>query len=209
MKPFTKVKDVSFGPDEVHIRWFEDGTTNVSYNCIDRHLPTKADDVAIVWEGDSPNESRHVTYGELHGYVCRLANVLKKRGVKKGDRVTIYMPMVPEAVYSMLACARIGAIHSVVFGGFSPDSIAGRIDDCKSDFVITADEGLRGGRKIPLKANVDAALEKAKGVRHVLVLRRTGGRIEWEEGRDLWYDDEMASVIFVAGGGQLRHRVGV
>ncbi len=192
MKPYSQVKDVSFGPDDVHIRWFADGTTNVAYNCIDRHLPTKADDVALIWEGDSPEESKHVTYGELHGFVCRLANVLKARGVKKGDRVTIYMPMVCEAVYAMLACARIGAIHSVVFGGFSPDSVAGRIEDCGSDFVITADEGLRGGRKVPLKANVDAALEKVAGVRHVLVLRRTGGEIGWVDGRDLWYDDEMA-----------------
>ena len=191
-KPFTEVKDVSYGPGDVHIRWFADGTTNVSYNCIDRHLATKRDDVAIVWEGDSPSEQAHVTYGELHGYVCRLANVLKTQGVKKGDRVTIYMPMIPEAVYAMLACTRIGAIHSVVFGGFSPDSIAGRIEDCKSDFVITADEGLRGGKKVPLKANVDAAIAKVGGVRKVLVVRRTGGGIKWEEGRDLWYDAEMA-----------------
>ena len=194
MRPYSKVRDVSFGPGPVHIRWFHDGTTNVSYNCIDRHLPAKANDVAIVWEGDSPSESRHVTYGELAGFVGRLANVLKARGVKKGDRVTIYMPMIPETVYAMLACARIGAIHSVVFGGFSPDSLAGRIEDCKSDFVITADEGLRGGRKVPLKANVDAAIAKVGGVRQVLVVRRTGGAIGWEQGRDLWYDEEMGRV---------------
>ncbi len=192
-KPFTTVKDVSYGPDEVHIRWFADGTTNVSYNCIDRHLPTKANDVAIIWEGDSPSEQAHITYGELHGYVCRLANVLKTNGVKKGDRVTIYMPMIPEATYAMLACSRIGAIHSVVFGGFSPDSIANRLEDCKSDFVITADEGLRGGKKVPLKANVDAAIAKVGGVRKVLVVKRTGGTVKWEEGRDLWYDEAMST----------------
>jgi len=193
MKPFTEVKDVSYQPDDLHIRWFADGTTNVCYNCVDRHLPGKEDEVALIWEGDSPSESAHVTYGELFGYVSRLGNVLKSKGVKKGDRVTIYMPMVPEAVYAMLACARIGAIHSVVFGGFSPDSLAGRIDDCQSDFVITADEGIRGGRKIPLKDNVDKALEKAKGVRHVLVVRRTGGSIKWADGRDIWYDEAMAA----------------
>ena len=191
MKPYTKVKDVSYEPGKVHIRWFYDGTTNVSYNCIDRHLPAKADDVALIWEGDDPKDSRHITYGELHGFVCRLANVLKARGVKKGDRVTIYMPMIPEAVYAMLACTRIGAVHSVVFGGFSPDSIAGRIEDCKSDFVITADEGLRGGKKVPLKANVDAAIAKVGGVRHVLVVKRTGGQVNMVAGRDLAYDDEM------------------
>ncbi len=191
-KPFTQVKDVSYGPGDVHIRWFADGTTNVSYNCVDRHLPAKADDTAIIWEGDSPSEHARVTYGELHGFVCRLANVLKANGVKKGDRVTIYMPMVPEAAYAMLACTRIGAIHSVVFGGFSPDSIANRLEDCQSDFVITADEGLRGGKKVPLKANVDAAIAKVGGVRKVLVVRRTGGTIKWEEGRDLWYHEEMA-----------------
>ena len=191
-KPFSTVMDVSYAPEDVHILWFEDGTTNVSYNCIDRHLATKSDDTAIVWEGDSPSEQLYITYGQLHEHVCRLANLLKARGVKKGDRVTIYMPMVPEAAYAMLACTRIGAVHSIVFGGFSPDALAGRIADCNSDFVITADEGLRGGREVPLKQNVDAALEIGGGVRHVLVVRRTGGDIEWQDGRDLWYHEEMA-----------------
>ncbi len=191
MKPFTKVKDVSFAPDDVHIRWFHDGTTNVAYNCLDRHLATKRDDTAIIWEGDDPKDAKHISYGEAHEEVCRLANVLKDRGVRKGDRVTIYMPMVPEACFAMLACARIGAIHSVVFGGFSPDSLANRIQDCDSTFVITADEGVRGGRKIPLKANTDKALEKCPGVKNVLVLRRTGGQIGWEDGRDLWYHEEV------------------
>ncbi|MEO1191430.1 MAG: acetate--CoA ligase [Pseudomonadota bacterium] len=193
-KPYTQVKDVSYAPDDVHIRWYADGTTNVSYNCTDRHLSTKADQVAIIWEGDSPRDHKHITYGELHEYVCRLANVMKARGVKRGDRVTLYMPMIPEAAYAMLACARIGAIHSIVFGGFSPDALAGRIKGCESDFIITADEGLRGGRKVPLKNNVDEAIEIAGGVRHVLVVKRTGGPIKWEDGRDLWYDDEMAKV---------------
>ncbi|GIK99580.1 MAG: acetyl-coenzyme A synthetase [Alphaproteobacteria bacterium] len=191
MKPFTKVKDCSFEGD-VHIRWFYDGTLNASANCIDRHLATRADQTAILWEGDSPNEHKHISYAELHENVCRLANVLKAQGVRKGDRVTIYMPMIPEAAYAILACARIGAIHSVVFGGFSPDSLAGRIADCDSNCVITADEGLRGGRKIPLKANTDEALKKCPSVKTVIVVRRTGGSIGWVEGRDRWYHDEMA-----------------
>jgi acetyl-CoA synthetase len=193
MKPFTKVKDASFTGD-VHIRWFEDGVLNASQNCIDRHLATRADQTAILWEGDSPNEQRHVSYAELHENVCRLANVLKKHGVKKGDRVTIYMPMIPEAAFAMLACARIGAIHSVVFGGFSPESLVGRIQDCKSTVLITADEGLRGGRKVPLKANADAALKQCPEVETVIVVRRTGGAVEWREGRDHWYHEELASV---------------
>src|SRR5215813_3908179 len=163
IKPYTKIKDTSY-TGEVHIRWFHDGTLNASYNCLDRHLATRADQTAILWEGDSPSEQRHVSYAELHENVCRLANVLKGRGVKRGDRVTIYMPMIPEAAYAMLACARIGAIHSVVFGGFSPDSLVNRIEDCGSKMVITADEGIRGGRKIPLKANTDAAIAKVGGV---------------------------------------------
>ena len=191
MKPFTKVKDVHFGADDVQIRWFYDGTTNAAYNCIDRHLDTKRDETAIIWEGDDPKDSKHISYGELHEEVSRLGNALKDLGVKKGDRVTIYMPMIPEAAYAMLACARIGAIHSVVFGGFSPDSLAGRILDCESDIVITADEGLRGGRKIPLKANTDKALEKCPDVRHVLVVRRTGGEIEWDDKRDIWYHEAI------------------
>ena len=157
IKPFTKVKDVSFASDDVHIRWYYDGTLNVCYNCIDRHLDSKGDDVAIIWEGDDPSRDLKITYRDLHERVCRFANALKALGAKKGDRITIYMPMIPEAAISMLACARIGAVHSVVFGGFSPDALAGRIDDCDSNIVITADEGVRGGKSIPLKANVDAA----------------------------------------------------
>jgi acetyl-CoA synthetase len=156
-KPFTKVKNTSFDTHRVSIKWFEDGTTNVAHNCIDRHLARRGDQVAIIWEGDDPKNDRKITYRELHAEVCRFANVLKARGVRRGDRVTIYLPMIPEAACAMLACARIGAIHSVVFGGFSPDSLAGRIEDAKSTIVITADEGLRGGRKVPLKANADAA----------------------------------------------------
>ncbi len=193
-KPYSEVMDVSYAAEDLHIRWYADGTTNVSYNCTDRHLTTKASDVAIIWEGDDPRDHLHITYGELHGYVCRLANVMKANGVKKGDRVTVYMPMVPEAAYAMLACTRIGAVHSIVFGGFSPDALAGRVTDCESEFIITADEGLRGGRKVPLKANVDAALEIARGVRNVLVVRRTGGAIKWQDGRDLWYHEEVAKV---------------
>src|SRR5262245_56237723 len=169
----TKIKNSSFGPGNVSIKWFEDGVLNAAYNCIDRHLPKRADQTAIIWEGDDPTQSKHITYRELHDEVCKFANILRNRNVKKGDRVTIYLPMIPEAAYAMLACARIGAIHSVVFGGFSPDSLAGRISDCKSNFVITADEGVRGGRKVPLKANADAAIEKAGGgVDHVVVVRR-------------------------------------
>jgi acetyl-CoA synthetase len=192
-KPYTKVKNTSF-KGEVSIKWFEDGTLNASYNCVDRHLATRADQTAILWEGDSPSEHKHVSYSELHENVCRLANVMKAQGVKKGDRVTIYLPMIPEAAYAMLACARIGAIHSVVFGGFSPDSLIGRIQDCGSTYVITADEGLRGGRKVPLKANTDEALKSCPGVKTVLVVRRTGGAIGWKEGRDVWFHDAMGKV---------------
>jgi acetyl-CoA synthetase len=191
---FTKVKNTSFGPGNVSIRWFEDGVTNAAYNCIDRHLDRRGDQVAIIWEGDDPSESKKITYRELHREVCRWANVLRNRMVQKGDRVTIYMPMIPEAAYAMLACARLGAIHSVVFGGFSPDSLAGRIKDCDSKVVITADEGLRGGRKVPLKANVDAAIERAGGVDHVIVVRRTGGPVNMEPGRDVYYDAAAAQV---------------
>ncbi|MGE0723451.1 MAG: acetate--CoA ligase [Alphaproteobacteria bacterium] len=191
IRPFSKVKDVDYTGD-VRIRWYHDGTLNACWNCVDRHLPTRADQTAILWEGDSPHEHKHVSYAEMHENVCRLANVLKARGVKKGDRVTIYMPMIPEAAYAMLACARIGAIHSVVFGGFSPESLIGRIQDCESTVVITADEGLRGGRKVPLKANTDAALKQCPAVSTVVVVRRTGGAIGWVEGRDVWYHEECA-----------------
>ena len=193
IKPFTKVKDVSFSGD-VHIKWFHDGTLNVSANCVDRHLATRGDQTAIIFEGDDPGVSKHITYKELHEQVSRLANVLKKNGVKKGDRVTIYLPMIPEAAYSMLACARIGAVHSIVFGGFSPDSLKDRIIDCDSHFVITSDEGLRGGKKVPLKANADKAVAAAPVVKNVLVVKHTGGDVAWTEGRDLWYHEEMASV---------------
>ncbi|MBS3647868.1 acetate--CoA ligase [Pseudaminobacter sp. 19-2017] len=196
-RPYTKVKNTTFSGD-VSIKWFEDGLTNVSYNCVDRHLEKRGDQVAIIWEGDNPYDDKKITYRELHDHVCRFANVLKKHGVKKGDRVTIYMPMIPEAAYAMLACTRIGAVHSIVFGGFSPDSLAGRIVDAESTFVITADEGLRGGRTIPLKENTDRAIDIAAKnfvmVKNVLVVRRTGGKVGWANGRDLWYHDEVASV---------------
>ena len=192
IKPFTKVRNATFEGD-VHIAWYEDGTLNASYNCIDRHLPKRAEQTAILWEGDDPGEERRVTYRELHEAVCRLANVLKSRGVRKGDRVTIYLPMIPEAAIAMLACARIGAVHSVVFGGFSPDSLVGRIQDCRSTVLITADEGRRGGRTIPLKRNADDALRHCPEVREVIVVRHTGGNIDWVEGRDLWYHEVCAA----------------
>jgi acetyl-CoA synthetase len=197
IKPFTKVKDVSWNPDNLFIRWFEDGTLNVSANCIDRHLKDRAKQTAILWEGDDPAASRSISYEELHREVCRFANVLKAHGVKKGDRVTIYLPMVPEAAYAMLACARIGAVHSVVFAGFSPDSLAGRINDCSSTIVLTADEGLRGGKAIPLKKNTDAALAKCPDVKTVLVVRRTGARVDMKNGRDVFYHDAAATVSAV------------
>ncbi|MFO0346685.1 MAG: acetate--CoA ligase, partial [Labrys sp. (in: a-proteobacteria)] len=193
-KPFTKVKNTSYDSHNVSIRWFEDGTTNVAFNCIDRHLDSLGDQTAIIWEGDDPSESKSITYNELSRQVQRFANVLKARGVQKGDRVTIYMPMIPEAAYAMLACARIGAVHSIVFGGFSPDSLAGRIEDCGSHCVITADEGLRGGKKVPLKANTDAACAKVGGVKSVIVVRRTGAAVPMVEGRDVFYDD-IARVV--------------
>ena len=193
IRPYTRVKNTSFAYPDISIKWFEDGTLNVAANCIDRHLKKRGKQVAIIWEPDDPaQEARHITYRELHRQVCRLANVLKANGVRRGDRVTIYLPMIPEAAYAMLACARIGAIHSIVFGGFSPDSLAGRIEDCKSKVLITADEGLRGGRKVPLKANADAALKKVGGVDRVLVVKHTGADVPWTEGRDLWLDDELA-----------------
>ena len=194
LKPFTKVSDVSWNAADLHIRWFEDGALNVAANCIDRHLAKRADQTAIIWEGDDPKDSKHITYRQLHAEVCRFANVLKAHNVKKGDRVTIYLPMIPEAAYAMLACARIGAIHSVVFGGFSPDSLAGRITDCQSRIVITADEGLRAGRPVPLKANTDEAIKKSAGVTDVIVVRRTGGTVSMQAGRDHWYHEEAAKV---------------
>ncbi len=194
MKPFKKVKNTTFGPGTISIKWFEDGETNAAYNCIDRHLKKRGKQVAILWEGDDPKDDKKITYKELHAEVCRFANVLKKRGVKKGDRVTIYLPMIPEAAYAMLACARIGAIHSVVFGGFSPDSLAGRIKDCQSTVLITADEGVRGGRKIPLKVNSDAAADKAGGVNTIIVVRRTGAAVNMKAGRDVHYD-EIAKTV--------------
>ncbi|HSP50470.1 MAG TPA: acetate--CoA ligase [Pseudolabrys sp.] len=194
IKPFKKVKNTSFDPHNVSIKWFEDGTLNIAYNCVDRHLAKRGDQVAILWEGDDPKDDKKITYKQLHAEVCRFANVLKARGVKKGDRVTIYMPMIPEAAISMLACARIGAIHSVVFGGFSPDSLAGRIEDCKSPIIVTADEGVRGGRKISLKANADAAADKAGGVTSIIVVRRTGEKVNMKPGRDVYYDD-IAKIV--------------
>ena len=194
MKPYSKVKNVSFDPHNVSIKWFEDGVTNVAVNCVDRHLAKRANQTAIIWEGDDPTQSRHITYAQLAEEVGRFANVLRARGVKKGDRVTIYLPMIPEAAYAMLACARIGAIHSIVFGGFSPDALAGRIEGAESAVVITADEGLRGGRRVPLKANVDAAIKKTDVVKHVLVVKHTGGDVAWDAGRDLWLHEETAKV---------------
>ncbi|HET9689402.1 MAG TPA: AMP-binding protein, partial [Pseudolabrys sp.] len=194
IKPFSKVKNTSYDPNSMSIKWFEDGTLNVCYNCVDRHLAKRGDQTAILWEGDDPREDKKLTYKQLHADVCRFANVLKARGVKKGDRVTIYMPMIPEAAISMLACARIGAIHSVVFGGFSPDSLAGRVEDCKSSVIVTADEGVRGGRKIPLKANTDAACEKAGGVTSIIVVRRTNAPVNMKSGRDIYYD-EIAKTV--------------
>jgi acetyl-CoA synthetase len=192
-KPYTKVKDVSYAKDDLHIRWFYDGTTNAAYNCLDRHLATRGDQTAIIWEGDDPLESKHITYKELHEEVCKFSNVLKAQGVKKGDRVTVYMPMIPEAAVALLACARIGAVHSVVFGGFSPDALAGRIQDCDSTIVITADEGLRGGRTVPLKANTDEALKECPDCKTCIMVKRTGGDVNFVEGRDVWYHEAMAN----------------
>ncbi len=190
IKAPTKIKDVSFNKDDFHIRWFEDGVLNVSANCLDRHLPARANDVCFIWEGDDPSQSKMITYAQAHEEVCRMANVLKTHGVARGDRVTLYMPMIPEAAYAMLACARIGAVHSVVFGGFSPDSLAGRILDCDSRFVITADEGLRGGKTVPLKMNVDLALTQCPDVKTVLVVKRTGSHWLTHNGRDVAYEPE-------------------
>ena len=194
ISPYTKVKNTLYSKEDVSIKWYEDGTLNACVNCIDRHLEARGDDIAIIWEGDEPDQDAKITYRQLYEEVCRFANVLKQQGVGKGDRVTIYMPMIPEAAYAMLACARIGAIHSVVFGGFSPDALAGRIQDCDSCCVITADEGIRGGRKIPLKANTDAALEQCPGVSSVVVVARAQGDVNMVAGRDIWYHEVKDTV---------------
>ncbi len=195
IKPFSKVKDCSFSEQDLHVKWFEDGTLNVSHNCLDRHLDTIGDQTAIIWEGDDPGTSQHISYRELHEKVCRLANALRAQGVSRGDRVTLYLPMIPEAAISMLACARIGAIHSVVFGGFSPEALANRVVDCESSIVITADQSVRGGKKVPLKANVDKALQHndVTTVEKVVVVKRTGGDIDWVDGRDVWYEEITAA----------------
>ena len=193
IKPYSQVSDVSYDANDLHIKWYADGTLNAAANCLDRHLETRGDQTAIIWEGDDPADHRHISYRELHEEVCKFANVLKAEGAKKGDRITIYLPMIPEAAVAMLACERIGAVHSVVFGGFSPDALAGRINDCDSNMVITADEGLRGGKAVPLKANTDVALESCPDCKKVIVVKRTGGDIAWVDGRDVWYHDAMAS----------------
>jgi acetyl-CoA synthetase len=198
IKPFTRVTEGDFTGD-VHVTWFADGTLNVAANCLDRHLATRGDQTAIIWEGDSPQDSAHITYRDLHARVCKLANALTGLGIGKGDRVTIYLPMIPEAAVAMLACARIGAIHSVVFGGFSPESLAGRVQDCGSTLLITADEGLRGSRKVPLKANADKALESCPTIKSVIVVRRTGAPVPMAVGRDHWYDE-------LVGGASAEHQ---
>ena len=196
IKPYTKISNFSYEKENLYIKWFEDGTLNASYNCIDRHALSNGDKTAIIWEGDNPNEQKIITYSDLLREVSKFSNVLKELGVKKGDRITIYMPMIPEAAYAMLACTRIGAIHSVVFGGFSPEALAGRINDCNSSLIITADEGIRGGKKIPLKKNTDEALVKASCCKKCLVVKRTGGNVNWNEGRDFWYDEISSNVSY-------------
>ena len=193
IKPYSKVKNSSFAPGNISIRWYEDGTLNLAANCLDRHLEKRGDHPAIIWEGDDASESKTLTFRQLHNQVCRFANVLLSLGVKKGDVVAIYMPMVPEAAVAMLACARIGAVHSVIFGGFSPEAVAGRVVDSSAKLVITADEGVRAGRPIPLKKNVDDALKNptVNSVKNVVVLKRTGGSIDWQDGRDLWWSELM------------------
>jgi acetyl-CoA synthetase len=191
IKPYSQISDVSYDAKDLHIKWFADGSLNAAANCLDRHLAERGDQTAIIWEGDEPDQQRHISYKELHEDVCKFANVLKANGAKKGDRITLYMPMIPEAAIAMLACVRIGAVHSVVFGGFSPDALAGRIQDCESNMVITADEGVRGGRPIPLKSNTDAALKSCPDCNTVIVVKRTGGAIDWVEERDVWYEEAM------------------
>ena len=194
IKPYSKISSVSYDKSDLHIRWYEDGSLNAAANCLDRHLADRGEQTAIIWEGDEPDQHKHISYNALHAEVCRFANALRTRGIKKGDRVTIYMPMIPEAAVAMLACARIGAVHSVVFGGFSPDALAGRINDCESNCVITADEGIRGGKTIPLKANTDKALEKLPDCTSCFVVRRTGNAVEMQGGRDIWYHEAIADM---------------
>ena len=194
IKPYSKISSVSYDKSDLHIRWYEDGSLNAAANCLDRHLADRGEQTAIIWEGDEPDQHKHISYNALHAEVCRFANALRTRGIKKGDRVTIYMPMIPEAAVAMLACARIGAVHSVVFGGFSPDALAGRINDCESNCVITADEGVRGGKTIPLKANTDKALENCPDCSSCFVVRRTGNAVEMQDGRDIWYHEAIADM---------------
>ena len=194
IKPYSKISSVSYDKSDLHIRWYEDGSLNAAANCLDRHLAVRGEQTAIIWEGDEPDQHKHISYNALHAEVCRFANALRTRGIKKGDRVTIYMPMIPEAAVAMLACARIGAVHSVVFGGFSPDALAGRINDCESNCVITADEGVRGGKTIPLKANTDKALENCPDCTSCFVVRRTGNAVEMQDGRDIWYHEAIADM---------------
>ena len=194
IKPYSKISSVSYDKSDLHIRWYEDGSLNAAANCLDRHLADRGEQTAIIWEGDEPDQHKHISYNALHAEVCRFANALRTRGIKKGDRVTIYMPMIPEAAVAMLACARIGAVHSVVFGGFSPDALAGRINDCESNCVITADEGVRGGKTIPLKANTDKALENCPDCTSCFVVRRTGNAVEMQDGRDIWYHEAIADM---------------
>ena len=191
--PYTKVRDYSYEKDDLYIKWYEDGELNASYNCLDRHIEKNADKIAVIWEGDDPSNSRKITYQELLTEVCKFSNGLKSLGVKKGDRVTIYMPMIPEAAIAMLSCARIGAVHSVVFGGFSPEALAGRLEDCDSKYIITADEGIRGGKTIPLKENVDKAISKIEDFKKCVVVKRTGNAINWDSSIDHWYDDLVSS----------------
>jgi len=194
IRPYTKIKDIKYSKTEVRIKWYYDGTLNASANCIDRHLKDKKNKTAIIWVGDDPKDSKHISYNELHKNVCKTANALKELGIKKGDRVTIYLTMIPELAYTMLACARIGAIHSIIFGGFSPDSIAGRINDCKSDYIVTADEGVRGGKIISLKKNTDEALEQCPNIKKCVVVKRTGNKVNWVDGRDISYDKIIQNV---------------